>query len=118
MIGGYDYHISTTRGSEALDFAIRAIRVLWPAVILENGETGEVLCYENISFSTCREILAYQNPEYKSLWDALGADTATKNTMIYCLIDDDMLTLVVDGDPSPQIKAFLESVKEGIGKLI
>jgi len=115
MIGGRDIIIPTTRETEALDLAVRAIQNLWPHVVLEDGVSGEVFAhYRAVNFKGRREILAFRDQEAAAQWDALGADPSLDGTLVHFLLSDGALTLAVDAFPGPEILSFVEGVKRSL----
>src|SRR5215469_3888626 len=75
VTGGRDIIIPTTRGTEALELAARAVKKFWPQAVLEDAVTGESLgSYPQISFAGREEILAFRDAAAAKLWDDIGAD--------------------------------------------
>jgi hypothetical protein len=115
MIGGRDIHISTRRGIDALDLAVRAVGRLWPDVVLEDPLTGESFRqYREIDFADRREILAFRDPRSAGLWEELGADPLLDGTLIHFLISDTELTVAVDSSPPEHIGAFVENLRRSL----
>jgi hypothetical protein len=117
MIGGRDIVIPILPGSEPLDLAVRAVSRLWPAVVLEDAETGENLGhYWDMKFAGRREVLAFRDKESATRWDQLGADPSLDGTLIHFLLSDRELTLVVDASPSAEIVRFVEALRCQLGQ--
>jgi hypothetical protein len=115
MIGGRDVIIPTARGTEAMDFAIRAITRLWPDVVLEDAITGEKLGrYRDISFAGRQEILAFRDPTAAQSWDDIGADPSLEGTLMHFLLSKGELTVAIDASPPPVIESFVEALRQSL----
>lgn len=115
MIGGEDFVIPTKAGAVALQRAVSQTTLFWPQAVFEDAESGERFDQESsIPFGKCREILAYKDQTLAARWDQLGADDSLVETMIHLLVSDKSLTIVVDADPSEQMKDFVKEVRENV----
>jgi hypothetical protein len=117
MIGGRDIVIPILEGSEPLDLAVRAVSRLWPAVVLEDAQTGENLGrYADMNFAGRCEILAFRDKACAARWDEVGADPSLEGTLIHFLLSPSELTVVVDASPSTEIVSFVESLQHSLGQ--
>lgn len=117
MIGGRDIIIPATRGTDALDFAVRAVSRFWPCAVLEDGESGESLRhYANISFAGTREILAFRDSVAAKLWDEIGPDPSLDGTLIHFLRREHELTVSIDAAPSPEIASFVQGLRHSLAQ--
>lgn len=111
MIGGQDVIIPTNSPLAAIDLAVRTVKRLWPSAVLEDGETGEVLQpYREMRLAGRREILAFKDIQASKRWADVGADDSTKGTLIHLLVSPGELTVVVDDEPSPEMKAYVRTL--------
>jgi hypothetical protein len=117
MIGGTDIIIPVRDELDALDLVVRAVVRLWPDVVLEDGETGQVLPkYEGITFHGRREILAFRDPEAARLWEEIGVDPSLEGTLVHFLVSPGELTVAVDDVPPPRIRKFIDSLRAALRK--
>jgi hypothetical protein len=117
MIGGRDIVIPTTRGAEALELAVRAVRRLWPQAVLEDAVTGENLgSYPEISFAGREEILAFADSASAKLWNEIGPDPTLNGTLLHFILSEGQLTVVIDASPPPQIVRFVEDLRRDLMK--
>lgn len=115
MIGGTDIIIQVRDEIDALEWAVRSIRRLWPQVVLEDPIAGEVLSRSStINFSERREILAFRDSEAARLWDDLGVDPSLTGTLVHFLVSPGELTVAVDDVPPPQVAAFVEALRSSL----
>ena len=65
------------------------------------------------------EIFVYRDAQAADVWDAAGAIPAVHNTMIHILVDEGLLTLVVDQSDNEmqQVAAAVRSALEKTGTL-
>lgn len=117
MIGGTDFIIQVRQEIVALDWAVRAITRLWPNLVLEDADTGEVLpAYQYISFTGRKELLAFKDQKSAKLWDEIGVDPSLAGTLVHFLLSPGELTVSVDDKPPPEIKSFVDSLRSSLYK--
>lgn len=115
MIGGKDVIIPTTRGAEALDLAVRAVKKFWPAAVLEDAVTGQDLGhYPQISIAGREEILAFRDAASAKLWNEIGPDPSLDGTLLHFILSEAKLTVVIDASPPPQITRFVEDLRRDL----
>jgi hypothetical protein len=115
MIGGHDVIIPTTRGAEALDLAVRAVKRFWPQAVLEDAVTGQDLGhYPQISMASREEILAFRDAASAELWNEIGADPTLAGTLLHFILSEGALTVVTDASPPPQIMRFVEDLRRDL----
>ncbi len=115
MIGGTDIIIPVLNSIDALDLAVRAVRRLWRNVVLEDGNTGEVLPpYKEISFYGMSEVLAFKDSAAAHSWDKIGPDPSLNGTLLHFIVTPNELTVAVDDTPSLQIENFIESLRRAL----
>ncbi|HXE55254.1 MAG TPA: hypothetical protein VN541_19680 [Tepidisphaeraceae bacterium] len=117
MIGGRDVIIPTTRGTVALELAVRSITHLWPDAVIEDAESGETLQQDSdIRLADRHEILVFRDPKAAELWEQLGPDPSLDGTLIHFLVSDTDLTVAIDATPVPQVEAFVEALRESLAQ--
>jgi hypothetical protein len=115
MIGGQDHIIPTANALAALEHAMRMVRRIWHSAVFEDGRTGEPIDpFAQPSLLGRREVLAFKDAAASRLWEEVGADETTRNTLIHLLISQDELTVVVDDEPSPEMQRFLHSLSHAL----
>jgi pheromone shutdown protein TraB len=106
MIGGIDIRLPTKAGKSSLEIAVRTIRQMWPLAVFENGLTGDKYeRFSQIPFGDIEELFVYRDSAAEKEWDDEGAVEGVQNLMIHLILDEEMLTVVVD-----ERDAFMEKV--------
>lgn len=114
MIGGIDVHLPTLAGTSSIEVAVRAIRQRWPRATFENGVTGDRYDqFEQVPFGQIEELFVYRDCELADRWEEEGAVPELSNTMIHLILDDDLLTVVVD-ERNMEMEEMLTSIKSGL----
>ena len=115
MIGGTDIHLEVPAESAALDIAIQAIRHFWPESVFQNANSEEPATeFGELDFSTLAVVMAYKDLESAKAWDRLGADPSLNGTMIHLMASTERLTVIVDDEPSAEIKAIVQTITQGL----
>lgn len=112
MIGGRDIILAAEDPTVAMKIALRAVRRLWPSAYIEDAVTGEPLGVRgHMRLSDHREALAFKNKAAADLWSKLGADDATKGTLIHLLMTTpNELTIVVDDEPTEEMRRYVRTL--------
>jgi hypothetical protein len=114
MIGGIDVRISSKVGDLSLEVAVRAIRQVWPAVVFENGLTGERYnSFREIPFGETEEVFVYRDMASAAIWDAEGAIPEASNRMIHLIHDEGLVTAVVD-ERTDEMNAIIAAMESGL----
>ena len=115
MIGGQDFTIATDAGLPALELALRAAVRLWPRAVFEDVQSADVFeRYTMLDLRARNEIFVYKNRKYADKWRREGAVEELTNTMIHLILDDSQLTIVVDSEPSSEMRMYVEGVTQGL----
>lgn len=115
MIGGQDIVIPCAEPRVAIDLATRAVMRRWRDCLIEDGATGEELPpYDQIEFAELSEILISKTAEASKLWDQLGACPATNGTLIHLLAGRATLTVVVDDEPTQEMKSIVREIRRAL----
>lgn len=110
MIGGTDIVMPATGDAAALDICARIIRHYWPRARFEDAVTGEKYDdYAHIPLGCVRELFVFQDPEAEAAWDADDANSP-ENTLLYCLLRKDSMTVVVDNPELEEMRSILASL--------
>lgn len=100
MIGGNDINIETSSPSELAEQILKLIQLEWQKVVVEDAVSGEAISVGFPFFmSLPNEFFVYKNASMKESWDELGACAENTNTMFHILLQDRLVTIVVD-DPA------------------
>jgi hypothetical protein len=112
MIGGQDIVIPCAEPKVALDVATRIIRRRWRDCLAEDGETGNPLPpYGQMGFAGLSEILFNKTAQTSQLWEELGSCEATNGTLIHLLAGANTLTVVVDDEPTLEMKSIVSEIR-------
>jgi len=115
MIGGQDIHLPVRSGPEALDFAVRAILRRWKHAVFVANRRPEMLTYDRLEFHDEHlEVIVYRDHGACDLWREKGYDESLRGTMVYLISDPEDLTIVVEDEPSAEIKLLLQTIRNGI----
>jgi hypothetical protein len=115
MIGGQDILIPCSEPKVALDLATRAVMRRWRRCFIEDGDTGQELQrYSQMEFGELSEILISKTAEASELWDRVGACQATRGTLIHLLAGRTTLTVVVDDEPTDEIKSVVREIRRAL----
>ena len=115
MIGGQDILIPCSEPKVALDLATRAVMRRWRRCFIEDGDTGQALQnYAEMEFGGLREILISKTAEASDLWDQIGACPATKGTLVHLLAGRGTLTVVVDDEPTDEMKRIVREIRQAL----
>ena len=120
MIGGVEIEMPAKDCGMAIEVAARAVWQHWPHAAFEDATTGQRFDqFHEIPFGTLDEIFVYRDAQADDVWDAVGAIPAVHNTMIHILVDEGLLTLVVDQSDNEmqQVAAAVRSALEKTGTL-
>lgn len=114
MIGGIDVHLPTMAGASSTEVAVRAIRQRWCLATFENGITGERYDhFQQIPFGEIEELFVYRDAESADKWDAEGAVPDVYNTMIHLILDENLLTVVVDSKDAAMME-LIAAIESGL----
>ncbi len=114
MIGGIDVRLPTMAGESSIEVAVRAVRQRWPLATFENAFTGEHYThFWQIPFGEIQELFVYRDSQCAAKWDADGAVPEVYNTMVHLILDDDLLTVVVD-ERNAAMNELLAAIQSGL----
>lgn len=109
MIGGTDVLLPCPIDAEdALRLATRVVRQAWPAAVMENANTGDLLQEPH----GLDQVMLYKDVKARDSWEQLGADESNANTMIYVLVGPVQLTLVVDDAKTPEMSRIITAIRK------
>ncbi|MCX7044190.1 MAG: hypothetical protein NTX50_01720 [Candidatus Sumerlaeota bacterium] len=117
MIGGIDIIIPVEGlyARNAIDVALRAIRVKWRTAVYENPDhEGEYFSIWKLDIPYSDEIFVYKSQEYAQRWGTMGYDDSLKNTMIHVIEEEKTLTMVVDNAEEQEISSILKCIRMGL----
>lgn len=115
MIGGQDIVIPCSEPKVAMDLATRAVMRRWRDCLIEDGDTGEQLPnYGQMEFAGLNEILISKTAEASKLWDQLGACITTNGTLIHLLVGRATLTVVIDDEPTKEMKSIVSEIRSAL----
>ena len=117
MIGGTDIIIPVEGlyARNAIDVALRAIRVKWRAAVYENPDReSEYFSIWKLDVSYGDEVFVYKSREDAQRWEAMGYDDSLKNTMIHVIEGEKTLTMVVDDAEEQEISSILKCIRVGL----
>jgi hypothetical protein len=87
----------------------------WCESLIEDGETGEVLPrYGQMGFAGLDELLISKTAAASRLWDESGACDATKGTLIHLLIGRTTLTVIVDDEPTDEMRRIVREIRRAL----
>ena len=114
MIGGIDVFLTSRAGGSTLEIAVRAIRQSWPHAVFQNALTGvRYDVFRQIPFGRLDELFVYRDGIAADAWDQAGAIPENDNTMIQLIIDDDLITVVMDARDSTT-EPMLAAIRSGL----
>jgi hypothetical protein len=116
MIGGYDIimELKDILYPDLENSILNICRKYWPELSVVYDEIGGETLKDRTE-SDRSEFFIHKTEEDKKLWDELGADDKTFNTMIYVIIEKQhkQMTLVLDNPNEPEdIVKILKEIKE------
>jgi hypothetical protein len=115
MIGGQDILIPCSEPKVALDLATRAVMRRWRDCLIEDGDTGEELQqYSQMEFAELSEILISKTAEASKMWDQIGACDATNGTLIQLLAGRTTLTVVIDDEPTDEMRSIVREIRQAL----
>lgn len=112
MIGGIDIGIPTQLGASALDRSARIVVRAWPDAVFVCGETGQKWHHINdLPLASMRELLIYRDAAVEQRWEHEGAVPQLRDTLVHLLVDDGLITVVVDDPESFEMRPIVEALR-------
>jgi len=99
-------HIIPAHGTQALQFALRAVFAMWPNALIEDADSGAIWGrFTDIPIAGRTDLRCWRDD------NAAMQREPAPGTLIRLSLSDAGLTVSIDANPHPQIRTFAEDLR-------